>query len=139
MCSENMKQLKTSFKYSTHVPERVSLMYITHPRLRLLRQFCLSEHQNFIFNTQKVLFSQQQRRCLKLTLLQLGAQLIQKGNFFYFLYLFRDTTLKQLPIKKLYKVVTGKTVSKSTMSANQPPWPLCSLAIPFIPCQNKTC
>lgn len=70
----------------------------------------------------------------------IGGTMIQKVIFFYFLYLFRHTALKQLPIKKLYKVIIGKTVSKSTMSANKPSESLCSLlAITFIPYTNKTC
>lgn len=70
----------------------------------------------------------------------IGGTMNQKVIFLYFLYLFRHTALKQHPIKKLYKVIIGKTVSKSTMSANKPSESLCSLlAIPFIPYTNKTC
>lgn len=47
-----------------------------------------------------------------------------ESNFFsYFLYLFRHTTLKQHPIKKLHKVIIGKTISKSSVSANKPTEP----------------
>lgn len=71
-----------------------------------------------------------------------GTTDLESNFFFYFLYLFRHTTLKQHPIKKLHKVIIGKTISKSSVSANKPAKPL-NLhflpAIQFIPYQNKTC
>ena len=71
----------------------------------------------------------------------MGTQLIRKVIFFYFLYLFRCTVLKQHPIKKLYNIITDKTISKSSVSANKSAEPLnlCSLlAFQFIPYQHKT-
>lgn len=50
----------------------------------------------------------------------IGGTTDSESNFFYFLYLFRYPTLKQHLIKKLCKVIIGKTISKSSVSANKP-------------------
>lgn len=121
------------------------MRYIIHIKLRIFHWFGLSEHHNFLFYVQyllSVIFLAPKRRCLKLTLLHLRAQLIQKIIFFHFLYLYRYTTLKQHPIKKIYKVVIGKRILKSSVLANKPKEPLnlCSLlVIQFTPYENKTC
>ena len=107
-------------------PWKVSLSHITHLKLRIFDWFPLAEHHNFIFNMHGLLFSQHQR---EINTDRIGGTTDSESNFFYFLYLFRYTTLRQHSIKKLYKIIIGKTISKSSVLANKPAEPLnlCSL------------
>ena len=129
MCFKNMKHLKMSLKYKKKkkkCPWKVSLSHITHLKLRIFYWFPLAEHHNFIFNMHGLLFSQHQR---EINTDRIGGTTDSESNFFYFLYLFRYTTLRQHSIKKLYKIIIGKTISKSSVLANKPAEPLnlCSL------------
>lgn len=112
-----MKHLKTPLTYPACVLERRVL------GMAPVQSSAFSVDLAFpstvtVSNLQSLNFlSSGERRRLKWTPPRLRAD--AESNVFCFLYLFRHTTLKQHPIKKFCKVVTGKTIPKSTVSANK--------------------
>lgn len=112
-----MKHLKTPLTYPACVLERWVL------GMAPVQSSAFSVDLAFpstvtVSNLQSLNFlSSGERRRLKWTPPRLRAD--AESNVFCFLYLFRHTTLRRHPIKKFRKVVTGKTIPKSTVSANK--------------------
>lgn len=77
-----------------------------------------------LFATHKMLFSQQWRKDISDKHCSDWGTADSESNVFPTSLSFQAHTLKQCPIKKLHKVAIGKTILKSTASANKPAGPL---------------
>lgn len=108
---------KNAINLSSMCPWEVSFRYVPRLELRIFSGSCLSKYHDCFQHAKSYFLSSGERRHLKWTPPRLRADV--ESNVFCFLYLFRHTTLRQHPIKKFRKVVTGKTIPKSTVSANK--------------------
>lgn len=99
---------------------KVSLRSITHSRLRILP----FQVPSLYLQHTKCYFLSSGEKISRINTAATGALRIQKVMFFQLPVSFQAHTLKQCPIKKLHKVAIGKTILKSTASANKPAGPL---------------
>lgn len=100
-------------------PRDECLRYIIHLKLRTFHWFCLSGIITFSIYY-PCCFLSTREKISQINIAAIEGTTDSESNFSTLLYLFMYIALKQHPIKKLYKVVIGKTILKSSVLSNKP-------------------